>query len=363
MQISENVNLAPYTTFYIGGPSRYLIFAQDNDEVMNAIQFAREKQLPYLIFGGGSNLLISDAGFDGVAIRIESVGMDLIEENTTELKLKVASGEVWDDVVRFAVEENWWGIENLSHIPGFTGAISVQNVGAYGQEASQVVDSVEVYDIENKQVKNLFANELNFDYRSSIFNSTHKNKYVILSTTFKLSKIPQPNLTYGDLTKEFPGHELKPPAILEIRNAIIKIRNKKFPFPDVSSKGNSGSFFRGPLLSDSEFENFKQNIISNFPYIENKLNSMSDRLKVPQGYKTPAALLIELCELKNKTVGGAKINTEQPAIILNFTGDASSSEVLALYKLVKDEVAQKTGVILGIEPELIGFTSQQLGML
>lgn len=352
MQTLENVNLAPYTTFYIGGPARYLIFAQDDTETIEAIKFAKEQKLPFLIFGGGSNILVNDDGFVGVAIRVESVGIDIINDQPDFVTLKVASGEVWDDVVRLAAEENWWGIENLSHIPGFTGAFCVQNVGAYGQEASDVVVSTEVYDVVDDKIVTLSNPQMKFGYRTSIFNTTHKQRYAILNTTLRLSKRAQPNLSYGDLANRFTSSE---PSIIQIRQAVIEIRNKKFPFPSSPEKGNTGSFFRGPLLSNSEFNELKTRLKSQFPEASDKLSQMEDKLKVAQGYKTPAAFLIEACGLKGTTLGGAKINDDQPAIVLNYNGQATSSDVLALYKQVGDAVYEKTGVKLGMEPELIGY--------
>ena len=363
MDILENIPLAFYTTFYIGGPSRYLIFAQDTQEIIEAVHFAKSKNLPYLIMGGGSNRLVSNRGYEGVAIRIENIGIDLVNENEDTVTLRVASGEKWDDVVKFAVEENWWGIENLSHIPGFTGAFCVQNVGAYGQEASDVVSEVEVFDTKTDKIEILKKNQLQFGYRSSIFNSSEKGRYIILSTSLVLSKLPKPNLDYGDLQKEFSSRLSSGdfPSIKDIRSAIIKIRNKKFPYPDTPTTGNSGSFFRGPILTESEFELLVNKLKASFPTREiQKLVGMKDKLKVPQGFKTPGAFLIELCGFKELTVGGAKINSEQPAVIINNSGSATSTDVLELYKIVSQEVYKKTSVKLGIEPELIGFQKKEL---
>ncbi len=358
MQLKENVLLSPYTTFYIGGPSRYLIFAQDSDELIEGVNFAEDKNLPLLVFGGGSNLLVSDLGLDGVAIRLENIGMDIVEETNDEVHLSIGSGEVWDDVVRFACEEKWWGIENLSHIPGFSGAFTVQNVGAYGQEASGVVVGVEVYDLKDKQIKTLNHEQLEFGYRKSIFNSSEKNRYVILATTLRLQKNGEPNLSYGDLSEKFKDSQ---PTIQEIRSAIIEIRNQKFPFPSEPTKGNSGSFFRGPILSEQEFESMQtklSEVLGNDAQI--KLEKMKSRLRVSQGYKTPTAFLIENCVGKELVVGGAKINPNQPAIILNYSGQATSTDVLTLYKQVSSSVFDQTGVRLEIEPELVGFTKAEL---
>jgi UDP-N-acetylmuramate dehydrogenase len=264
MEIKQNVSLKNYCSFFIGGPARYLLFAQNNEEIIEGLNFAKQENLECLVFGGGSNMLVSDNGFDGLALRVETIGMDIISETDSEVRLRIASGEVWDDVVRLACEENWWGIENLSHIPGFVGAFPVQNVGAYGQEASQVVEQVEVYDKEDSTIKFISNADCKFGYRSSIFNKEDKNRFVILSVDLKLSKIPQPNLSYGDLKKQFGDLESEQISIQDIRQFVIQIRDIKFPFPTSPEKGNSGSFFRGPILTETDFNNLLIKIEINF---------------------------------------------------------------------------------------------------
>lgn len=356
MQIKEHAPLAPYTTFFIGGPSRYLIFAQTDEEVLEAVQFAKDRDLPLLVFGGGSNMLVADNGWYGVAVRVETVGMDIVSQTDNEIFLKIASGEVWDDVVRLACEEGWWGIENLSHIPGFAGALAVQNVGAYGQEASDVVHSVTALDLQTSKIVSLSKDQLAFSYRTSIFNSTEKDRYIILNTTLHLKKQGQPNLSYGDLNERFQGSN---PSIDKIRKAVIEIRNQKFPFPSEPVKGNAGSFFRGPLLSAEQFNNLTEKVSSKFGQdAAERLQRMQSRLQVAQGYKTPTAFLIELCVGKDLGVGGAKLNPNQPAIILNYTGQASANDVFSLFRTVSDQVFEQTGVRLGAEPQFIGFEDQ-----
>ncbi len=358
MQIQDNILLAPYTTFRIGGLARHFVFAQTEEEIIAAVQHAESQGLELLMIGGGSNILVSNKGFDGLVVRTENIGIDMETEVDDSVILKLASGEIWDDVVRFAVEQSWYGIENLSHIPGFVGAFAVQNVGAYGQEASQVVVKVDAYDRQTKDLVILTNEECSFGYRSSIFNSTSKNRYVILNTYIKLAKHGKPNLSYGDLKKYFSESE---PNIASVREAVINIRNLKFPFPDAPEKGNAGSFFQGPVLDDAQFQKLLCAIEHAFgKETAEKLQSMTDRLKVPQGFKTPTAFLIELCGLKGYKVGGAMVNIPQPAIVLNFTGSASSDDVLNLFRHVSGEVFGKTGVKLRIEPELIGFNPTEL---
>lgn len=358
MQIKENFPLAPYTTFYIGGPCRYLIFAQDILEVQQGLNFANERQLPLFVFGGGSNILVADRGFDGVALRIEMVGIDLVSETDSEVTLDVASGEVWDDVVRLACEEGWWGIENLSHIPGFMGALAVQNVGAYGQEASEVVQKVTAIDRESGKIINFDNNQLNFGYRKSIFNTTAKDKYVVLTTQLKLRKNGEPNLSYGDLKNRFKDHR---PTIQEIREAVIEIRNKKFPFPSQPTFGNAGSFFRGKILSESEFKDLQKKLRVTLPEsASQKLTTMMEKLRVNQGYKTPTAFLIENCVGKELIKGGVSLNSNQPAIIINHSGAGKASEVLALFNQVKQTVYERTGIKLEAEPQFIGFLEKEI---
>ena len=152
MEISENIILAPYTTFKIGGLARYFCIVKDQFDALQAYEFAQEKSLKTFVLGGGSNILVSDKGFNGLVLKVENKGIEIVKDTADGVLLKVASGENWDEVVKFAVKNNWWGIENLSHIPGSTGAIAVQNVGAYGQEASKVIESVTVF---NKQAHNI----------------------------------------------------------------------------------------------------------------------------------------------------------------------------------------------------------------
>ncbi len=356
MDIQQNILLSNHTTFHIGGPAKYFCEVKTADELQEALQFAEEKSAQVFIMGGGSNVLVSDKGFDGLVIKLANEGIEQENISDTHVRLIIGSGQNWDSVVAFAVEHGLWGIENLSHIPGNTGAFTVQNVGAYGQEASQVVESVLVFDRESNSTKTISHDECEFSYRHSIFNTSSKDRYVILSTSLKLSKNPNPNLSYGDLKVRFANREPQTIALPEIRNAIIEIRNTKFPFPDAPERGNAGSFFRGPILSKNEFAVMQKKILDLFGEEQaQRLETMADRLTVPQGYKTPTAFLLDVCEFKGMEVGGAQINPNQPAIILNKTGKATAEEVITLYNQVKNGVLSKTGVELEHEPEFIGF--------
>jgi UDP-N-acetylmuramate dehydrogenase len=256
--IKENIELSPYTTFKIGGPARFFCEVKDQFEALTAFEFAKSHNLPIFILGGGSNVLISDKGFDGLVVRVVNRGIEVMGEDNSQVLLRVASGENWDQVVSFAVKNNWWGLENLSHIPGSSGAIAVQNVGAYGQESKNVIESVTVFDTSTHQIINLTNADCGFSYRSSIFNSSQRGRYIIFYITFKLSKSANPILSYRDLKEKFKN--LAEPALADIRQSVIEIRDRKFPFPTEAKKGNAGSFFKNLNLSEEKFKELRSKV-------------------------------------------------------------------------------------------------------
>lgn len=358
MQIQENITLAPYTTFHIGGPAKFFCSVQTVEELRQALEWAQSKHELVLVLGGGSNMLINDRGFNGLVIHIQLPGLRIISENETVVHLGIGAGEIWDKVVAYAVDHGWWGIENLSHIPGSAGAIAVQNVGAYGQEASQVLDSVNVFDRQDNQVKQLTVADCRLTYRHSIFNTTEKGRYVIISVVIKLFKQGQPNLSYGDVKKYFDELHIANPTQAQVRQAIIEIRNTKFPFPDRPEHGNAGSFFRGRHLSTEEFEQLRQRLHTQFGDAAlQRLDAMTDRLRIPQGYKLPYGFLLELCGVKGLRQGDAIINPQHPVIIINSTGRAKAQDVLDLANQVVALVKQKTGLELEFEPVIISYES------
>lgn len=353
MEIQENILLAPYTTFKIGGPAKYFCVVRDEFDALQAFEFAKNHNLKTLILGGGSNLLISDSGFDGLVIKIVNKGVEILSRENNQAVLKVSSGEVWDEVVSFAVSNNWWGMENLSHIPGSTGAIAVQNVGAYGQEAAGIIESVLVFNTETHQISSLTNVECGFAYRQSIFNTSAKGKYIIFDIIFRLSALPKPVLSYRDLSLKFSKTDPNP-KISEIRQAVIEIRNKKFPFPQKAKNGNAGSFFKNPILTPETYAQLKLSLEKNFgseavKILEAKKFEETGKIKIP------AAFIIELCGLKDLEFGGAAINQNQPLVIINKTGKATAVDVLGLAEKVRAKVQEKTGLSLQFEPELIGF--------
>ncbi len=356
MQFLSNVQLAPYTTFKIGGPAKFFCAVKAAEELAAAVQFAADNNLKMFILAGGSNILVADEGFGGLAIKMELAGRKIVKEDKESVWLDVAAGENWDSTVEFAGKHGWWGVENLSHIPGTCGAIAVQNVGAYGQEASQVVESVRVFDTADGSQKTFQNRECKFGYRSSIFNTRDRGRYVILSLVMKLDKVPAPELSYRDLKKYFSG---KVPTLADIRGFVTAIRDKKFPFPTEAKNGNAGSFFKNLILSQEFYEQVRATIENNMG--ESAVVALEQKkITVGQTVKIPAAFLLDICGLKGVSNGNVKINAHQPLVIVNATGKAAAAEVLETAGMVLKTVKVNTGLSLTVEPELIGFSPQQL---
>jgi UDP-N-acetylmuramate dehydrogenase len=366
LPIEQNRSLKPLTTFKIGGPARYFIGLVDSVELAKAFEFAESRSLRVLILGGGSNMLISDRGFEGLVVQVANRGIvaqtsvcDPIPGSQTDVctTIRIASGEIWDEVVKFAVEHHLWGIENLSRIPGRAGAVAVQNVGAYGQEIKDLLVNVEVFDRTTKSFRTLSNEECQFTYRKSIFNTTEKGRYIILYTTIALSDSRKPNLSYPDVIKWFEGNP--EPTLEEIREAIKEIRDRKFPFPAESIEGNAGSFFKNSLLSQEQYieleKQFKKNLLDHLE----RLRSIRARSEGPE-IKIPSAFILEACDLKGFRRGNVQLNPTQPVVMLNGTGEATANEVLSVVKEVRAIVKSKTGLHLYTEPELIGFSADEL---
>ena len=313
--------------------------------------------------GGGSNILAHDAGFPGVVIHIENKGKEVIEERPGLSSIKVGAGEVLDDVVAWAVSQNWWGIENLSFVPGLTGALVIQNVGAYGAKAEDIVESVEVIDSRDLSVKTFTNEECRFGYRGSIFNREEKGRYAVLSVTLRLSKVPTPNISYRDVRAFFESAGNSNPSLLEIRNAITEIRKRKGQDPN--QYWSAGSFFKNFLLTNKEYESAairigetlgleKAREFASMKETFKKWGDKSDggKIKTPIGY-----ILDKLLNLKGFSEGGAKISELQVINIVN-TGNASAEDVFTLFKKVQAIVLEKTGLLVVHEPEFLGFDGE-----
>ena len=343
MKIQENVPLAPFTTFGIGGPARWFIEAATEAEVVDAVLFARERSLPLFVLGGGSNLLVSDAGFDGVILRIALKGIESAEDAGAHV-IRAAAGENWDHLVSYAVAANSAGIECLAGIPGTVGGTPVQNVGAYGQEVAETIETVRVMDLESLAFREMPAAECGFTYRTSLFNSSARGRYLVTRVDYRLKPGAPANLRYADLKKTFPDGSH--PNLVEVSAAVRKIRQTKGMFlvegdPDCRS---AGSFFKNPIVL--------KNIL---PQLEAKFEILPPTYPASEGkVKLPAAWLIEQAGFpKGFRLGRAGISSRHTLALVNL-GGAHAADILALRDLIVNRL-QGLGITLEMEPVLLGF--------
>src|SRR5579864_4213321 len=257
MLIQENIMLAPLTTMGVGGPARFFVEASSTEEVREAIGYAKSRNLPLFILGGGSNLIVSDAGWPGLVLKVSLLGINHRHGHGTAY-FDVGAGEDWDSFVAATVQHHCAGIECLSGIPGSVGGTPVQNVGAYGQEVAETIDSVQVLDLKDGQERELFIDECGFKYRSSIFNTRERGRYIILRVNFMLTHGGEPRIAYADLQKYFAGRT-STPTLAETRDAVREIRASKAMLivPGDEDSRSAGSFFKNPVLSTPQYEELK----------------------------------------------------------------------------------------------------------
>ncbi|MFZ0963381.1 MAG: UDP-N-acetylmuramate dehydrogenase [Terriglobia bacterium] len=358
--VQEAEPLKPYTTFKIGGPARYFARAASREDFRGVIDLAGRLALPLFVLGGGSNILVSDRGFAGVVVHPACRGIEIRQEDAEAVTLEVSAAEIWDDLVQRAVERNWWGIENLSHIPGQAGAALVQNIGAYGQQASDVVQSARVMEIATGAAHVLSAAECGFGYRRSVFNTTARGKLIIVGLTLRLSQHGRPQLDYPDVRAYFQERGTTQPSLSEIRQAMVSIRDRKLPFPREERGGNAGSFFKNLSLHEGEYAALRERIQRNFsPRELERLEEIRNRFPSREAIKIPTAFLIDICGLRGYSIGGAQVNENQPLVLIN-RGGATAQNVIALARHVRKTVWARTGMALAIEPELVGFSKQEI---
>jgi UDP-N-acetylmuramate dehydrogenase len=254
MLIQENVPLAPLTTLKVGGPAHYFVDAKTIAEVGEAVEFARLKDLPLFVLGGGSNLVVSDAGWPGLVLKVAIFGIEERNENGRSL-FEAGAGEDWDKFVARAVARNCAGVECLSGIPGSVGGTPVQNVGAYGQEVAETIESVQALDLKDGQVREVCSEACGFSYRTSIFNTTERGRYIILRVTYALTPGGAPRIQYADLKKHFAGWR-ETPTLADTREAVRRIRASKAMLitPGDEDCRSAGSFFKNPILSAEQHQ-------------------------------------------------------------------------------------------------------------
>lgn len=342
MIFEENVPLAPLTTLKVGGPARYFVQPRDVGELKAALETARDKGLNIFILGGGSNVVISDAGFDGVVIRPAFLGVEF-EFRDGVTRVSAGAGENWDTFVESCVKMELAGLEALSGIPGLVGGTPIQNVGAYGQDVSETIISVECLDRENNSVETFSNADCKFKYRESFFNTSHRNRYVILKVNFELKQNTKPKIAYRDLKERFGDRE---PSLAEVREAVLEIRRSKSMVIDEDDPNSlsAGSFFKNPIVASSVYDAIAARFdsVPMFPAGENCV-------------KIPAAWLIESAGFqKGARMGRAGISSRHPLAIINADG-ASAAEIIALKNAIQEAVREKFSIDLSPEPVFVGF--------
>jgi UDP-N-acetylmuramate dehydrogenase len=348
ISIQENVPLAPFTTLKIGGKARFFVSAESEGEVIAAFDFAKGNDLALFVLGGGSNVLIADAGFDGLVLQVAPKGISSAQEKNGTAYVTAQAGEDWDEFVSFCVDRDLQGLECMSGIPGFVGGTPVQNVGAYGQEVSESIVSAHVFDRKDGKVKMLTNADCHFAYRTSIFNTVEKERYIVLSVTYALKLAGGPKIVYKDLIEHFGD---KTPTLRETRDAVINIRRAKSMVIDEGDPNSrsAGSFFKNPIVTSEEFARVEQE---------------AERLgigKVPffaagEGMvKIPAAWLIERSGFsKGCEHGPAGLSTKHTLALIN-RGGARASDILALKDLIQAQVNEQFSISLQTEPVFVGF--------
>ncbi len=337
-RISENQNLRKLHTFGLDFQCRYFTEVTSLSELQSALSFANESSLSFLILGGGSNLLPTK-DFNGLVIRIANKGISVIEETSDTVHIGVEAGENWHELVMQCLKKGWFGIENLSLIPGSVGAAPMQNIGAYGVEVKQVIEQVHYYDLEKKEMKILSNAECRFGYRESIFKQELKDKAVIWKVDFRLSKQPSAKMEYGDIKAVLDGKGIINPTPKDVSDAVIQIRQSKLPDP--AEIGNAGSFFKNPVVQVAVYESIKQN------HPEAPSYPAGDGL-----VKIPAGWLIEKAGWKGKTLGNYGVHARQALVLVNY-GSAKGSDIYQLAKDIQADVKAKFGVELQMEVNLI----------
>jgi len=352
MDTLEHVPLSELTTLRVGGPARRMARADTADEVIEIIAAADAIGEPVLVIAGGSNLLIADGGFDGLALRIAVNGIEVSQQGH-RTRVDVGAGEPWDDVVGFCVSHALAGVECLSGIPGWTGATPIQNVGAYGQEVADTIVSVRAYDRRAGAIVDLTPEQCGFAYRSSAFK--HSDAHVVLSVSFALERSPLAlPIRYSELARALDVAPGSRPALGDVRDAVLTLRRRKGMVLDPGDPDSvsAGSFFVNPILTTAAFTDLQRRVAARF----------GDDVSIPEwpdadgSVKTSAAWLIERAGFhRGYGDGRAGISSKHTLAIIN-RGGATSGELVALAREMRDGVREAFGVTLLPEPTLVGIS-------
>lgn len=334
MRFEEYKSLKHLNTFGIDCKARYFVSVETVEELKKVLSEKPSEAL--FLLGGGSNMLLTD-NLEAFVIHLNLKGIEVIKATETEVYVKVMAGENWHEFVEYCIENNFGGIENLSLIPGNVGTAPIQNIGAYGVELKDIFENCNTLEIETLEEKKFNKEECKFGYRNSVFKNEFKGKYIITSVTFKLTKKDHKrNIAYGDIQKVLNDKNIENPSIRDISEAIIAIRQSKLPDPKVL--GNSGSFFKNPIVNSENFQEFRRK----FP--EAPFYEVS-----PTEFKIPAGWLIEKAGFKGQRFGDAGVHKNQALVLVNY-GNASGKEIWQLAMEIQKKVKEMTGIF--IEPEV-----------
>ena len=334
MELIENKALADYNTFGIRVFAHYFSKFSTQEELVRLLAYT---PAPPLILGGGSNLLFT-RDIDGLVLKNEIGGIDLVLEEEEYVYIKAGAGESWHSFVLHCLDRDWAGVENLSLIPGSVGAAPMQNIGAYGVEIKDVFHELEAYDLNEQKVYTFSLNDCEFGYRESVFKRKYRDRFVILNVTFRLRKQPVFHISYGAIREELEKMGVSQLSIKAISQAVINIRSSKLPDPKVI--GNAGSFFKNPTIPNGQFESLR----AQFPDIVGYPNGDSTKLA--------AGWLIEQCGWKGFRRGDAGCHARQALVLVNY-GKASGEEIYDLSEEILLSVERKFGVMLEREVNIL----------
>jgi UDP-N-acetylmuramate dehydrogenase len=353
LKTQENIPLAPLTTFRVGGPARYFVEAHTEREDIDAVAYAAEHKLPLFVLGGGSNLLVSDDGWPGLVLKVSLPGVEF-EGDRQKMLFHAGAGESWDSLVALTVSKNCGGLECLSGIPGTVGGTPVQNVGAYGQEVSQTITRVHALEIATGKRLEMSNGDCGFTYRSSIFNTTHRDQYIVLEVSYRLIRNGEAKIEYADLKNFFAASNSQKPTLQQVRDAVRSIRQSKAMLIVSGDEDcrSAGSFFKNPIVSQAEatrIEAMAQKfapaaILPRYPSADGQV-------------KLAAAWLVEQAGFpKGYGLGPVGISRKHTLAIVN-RGGATAKDIVALKNAIQEKVFDVWGVSLQPEPVFVGFAS------
>ena len=333
MKTELDISLKPFNTFGIDAKCERFITIENEREISSLFEY-KIFDSPFLILGGGSNLLFA-GDFKGTVVQMTNKGIEKIAETENDILLKVAAGEKWEDFVNYCIERNYYGAENLIGIPGCAGSSPVQNIGAYGVEVKDVIECVQGYYTETGLPFSIYKSDCEFGYRDSVFKNQLKNKALIANVIYKLSKTEQYHLEYAALKEELNKSNEKL-SLRSVADAVLKVRNSKLP--DITKIGSAGSFFKNPLIKKELLEKM---LIRHPNLIHYPFNEYEEKLAAGQ--------LIDLAGWKGVREGNVGVYPLQALVIVNY-GNATGKQIVAFYKKIQHAVEMKFGIV--IEPEV-----------